>query len=267
MTKSRFRTIAISNPKYEADGIRTITVKSDNLKGRGDISVYVPEGEKLEDLPMVLLLHGVYGSHWSWLHFAGIHLKMTKWIASGELKPMVLVMPSDGLWGDGSGYIPHSNMNFEKWIVEDVIDAVLESIPQVSKTSSVFITGLSMGGYGALRLGAKYGDLFKGFSGLSSITHLNEMKQFIEEDTSVLRQKDKDEASVLKMILANKNRLAPFCFDCGLEDDLLSANRELHEALEKNNIPHTYKEHKGEHNWEYWEVHILDTLLFFNQLT
>jgi putative tributyrin esterase len=262
---SRFKTINISNPKYESDNLRHITVKSNHLKGRGDISVYIPSGENHNNPPIAILLHGVYGSHTSWLYTAGIHLKMNQWIASGELKPMILVMPSDGLWGDGSGYVPHSDTNFEKWIVEDVVDAVLESIPQVSSQSDLFIAGLSMGGFGALRIGAKYNKKFKAFSGLSSITHLDQMKLFIEEDISQLRQENSQEESVIEMMIAYRDTIPPFRFDCGLEDDLLEASRKLHEQLNLHNIPHIYNEFPGGHNWEYWENHIFKTLLFFNQ--
>ncbi|APY11558.1 acetyl esterase [Seonamhaeicola sp. S2-3] len=263
---SKFRTITISKPEYESNNVRQITVKSNHLKGRGDISVYVPQGSNYKNLPMVILLHGVYGSHNSWIHYAGIHFKMNKWIAEDKLKPMVLVMPSDGLWGDGSGYIPHSNNNFEKWITEDTVDAVIECVPQVSTQSDLFLTGLSMGGFAALRLGAKYSNKFKAFTGLSSITHLNQMKLFIEENIYQLQQENKQEESVLETLIKYKQTLSPFRFDCGTDDGLINENRKLHEALEQENIPHIYNEYPGAHNWKYWEVHIFNTLNFFNNI-
>ncbi|WP_332369533.1 hypothetical protein [Spirosoma telluris] len=65
---STFRTIELSDPAYEQDGLRYITVKTPNLKGRGDITVWLPSPELIgpEPLPLVILLHGVYGSHWAW---------------------------------------------------------------------------------------------------------------------------------------------------------------------------------------------------------
>ena len=90
--------------------------------------MYHPNVQKADILPVVILLHGVYGSAWSWAHQSGVHLKLNELISQGELPPMILVMPSDGLWGDGSAYLPHNNYNFEKWIIEDVIDSVIESI-------------------------------------------------------------------------------------------------------------------------------------------
>src|SRR5581483_8402883 len=164
---SRFRTVEISNPRFEANGLRFITAKTPNLKGRGDVCVYSPPNlSKTDSVPVAVLLHGVYGSAWSWAYSSGVHLKVDEMIKSGELPPMILAMPSDGLWGDGSGYLPHDGFNFEKWIAEDVIDLVINYIDRAQKSSPFFISGLSMGGFGALRIGAKYGYKFKGISGL-----------------------------------------------------------------------------------------------------
>jgi hypothetical protein len=66
-------------------------------------------------------------------------------IAAGEIPPLVLAMPSDGLWGDGSAYLPHLEQDFEKWIVEEVPLAAAEASDLVSAESPLFIAGLSMG--------------------------------------------------------------------------------------------------------------------------
>lgn len=264
---SKFRTTEISNPEFESNNLRYITVKSKYLLGRGDISVYVPQTEKvLRDLPIVILLHGVYGSHWIWSQKTGIHLKMQQWIESNIVQPMLIVMPSDGLWGDGSGYVPHLTTNYEKWIVEDVIDAVEELVPQASSSSKLFIAGLSMGGFGALRIGIKYQHKFSGVSGLSSITILDEMKLFVEEPLASYAQEDKANESILATIIENKKSIPPFRFDCGTEDTLIENNRKLNKQLLELNIPHTYKENPGEHEWKYWETHIKETIVFFNDI-
>jgi len=78
---SKFRTVEISNPKFESNNLRFITVKTPNLKGRGDICVYVPSDIRFtQALPIVILLHGVYGSAWSWAHSGGVHLKVNELI-------------------------------------------------------------------------------------------------------------------------------------------------------------------------------------------
>jgi enterochelin esterase-like enzyme len=255
---SRFKTFEISDPQFESDHLRQITVKSPALNGRGDITVFVPPGAFLKNLPLVILLHGVNGSHWAWTHKGGAHKAALNLIQSGKIRPMILAMPSDGLWGDGSGYLPHHHLDFESWIMDDVPEAVYEGIPQSGKSAPLFIVGLSMGGYGALRLGAKYPKRFAAFAGHSSITALNQMRGFVEE------MPGPGEDSVLELMLKNRASLPPFRFDCGLEDDLLSNNRALSQSLKSEKIPHFYGEFPGGHSWNYWQNHINDSLIFFD---
>ena len=260
---SKFRTTEISNPEFESNNLRFITVKTPNLLGRGDICVFVPPIKNLNDIPIVTLLHGVYGSAWIWAHKAGVHFTALKMMEEGIIKPMVLAMPTDGLWGDGSAYLPHNNKNFESWIVEDVVEAVIENIDCTSKQSDLFISGLSMGGYGALRIGAKYPERYKAISAHSSITDITQMHLFVEEDESVYSKNNDTEMCIFKTMLENKNHLPPIRFDCGKNDLLIEHNRTLHQQLIASKIPHIYEEFEGKHEWEYWQKHVKDTLLFF----
>ena len=261
---SKFRTTELSNPSFEMDGLRFITVKTKNLLGRGDICVFVPEGNHT-DLPIVTLLHGVWGSAWVWAFLGNAHGIAKDLIQKQKIQPMVLAMPSDALWGDGSGYLPHNQKDFEKWIAEDVPAAVLENIPQTSQNSKLFISGLSMGGFGALRIGARHGHQYSGISAHSSITELAQMKLFVEESLSNYEQADKSNESTLESILANRETLPPLRIDCGTNDQLIQYNRELHKGLSDQGIPHSYEEFPGGHEWEYWQDHLVDTLLFFNK--
>jgi enterochelin esterase-like enzyme len=196
---------------------------------------------------------------------AGVHKTAGRLTEQGKMRPTVLVMPSDGLYGDGSGYLPHQNENYEKWIADDLITLVREQVAGVREKSKIFITGLSMGGYGAMRLGAKYPGVFTSFSGLSSITEFSQMALFLEgNDDRELSKSVRSKESVLECILANKERLPRFRFDCGTEDLLIDFNGQLHRSLEENNIKHTYIEYPGSHEWDYWRLHVEDSLLFFN---
>lgn len=260
-----FRTIRISDARFERDNLRVITVKTPNLKGRGDICVFVPPGLRPNDqVPIVMLLHGVYGSAWSWAYSGGVHLQAFELIRQGEIAPMIIAMPSDGLWGDGSGYLPHQGLNFENWIAFDVPAVVAQAIPGASDTSPLFLAGLSMGGFGALRIGAKYGTRFRGIAGHSSITSLPQMKLFVEEDISAYQQPQPADEDLLATFLQYRAHLPPIRFDCGSSDQLIEPNRTLHRQLEEQGIPHGYEEHPGGHEWAYWEKHIGTTLRFFS---
>ncbi len=257
-----FFTVELSDPRFESDNLRLITVKSPSLKKRADISIFVPDVPVSELKGMVILLHGVYGSHWAWALKGGVHKTAERLIEENKLPPMLLVMPSDGLFADGSGYVPHVSEDYEKWIVEDVPNIVTDRI--AGRPLPLFITGLSMGGYGALRLGAKYSDTFRAFSGHSSVTELGQLNQFTEDFDGLLSVVQTQE-SVLENILQHKATLPPFRFDCGRDDILIEPNRVLHQALVQHGIDHQYEEFSGGHEWPYWEEHVVDSLLFFSR--
>ncbi|MFY0607622.1 MAG: esterase family protein [Cyclobacteriaceae bacterium] len=265
MSTSKFKTTELSNPAFEMDGLRFITVKTPNLKGRGDICVFVPKGEGLKDLPVVTLLHGVYGSAWVWAFLGNAHNIAQKLIDEGRIKPMILAMPSDGLWGDGSGYMAHDERDFEKWIAEDVPNAILENIPQSSSKSNQFISGLSMGGFGALKIGSKYGKNYQAISAHSSITEVGQMSLFVEEAIGEYKPEERANEDVLTSILEHRSTLPPLRFDCGSSDLLIEYNRALHQSLLDAGVDHSYQEFEGEHEWVYWQEHLVDTLEFFNQ--
>jgi len=259
----RFRTIRASEPKFESGNLRHITLKSAHLKGRGNISVYVPPYTDATDLPIVLLLHGVYGSALSWSQLGGAHHTAHRLINEKKIQPMLMVMPSDGLWGDGSGYVAHNGYNFEKWITEDVLDAVRQEIPQAAKSTTTFISGLSMGGFGTLHLGGKYPHLFKAISAHSAITAFRQMELFVEEPLADYQPISEEDADCFLILRKHKDELPPLRFDCGRDDLLIEYNRKLHQQLKEEGIPHHYEEFDGGHEWPYWEKHLEDTLLFF----
>jgi S-formylglutathione hydrolase FrmB len=187
-------------------------------------------------------------------------------IEKGMIPPMALVMPSDGLWGDGSGYCPHVGADYERWIVEEVPLAVREVLPSVDETSPCFLAGLSMGGYGALRLGAKFAERWRGISAHSAITDLEQMSLFVEEPLDFYQPQNAAERSVLYWLQKNRDRLPPLRFDCGRDDLLIEPNRQLHTALQESGIAHEYTEFEGTHHWDYWREHLRDTLGFFGEI-
>lgn len=257
--------IELSDPHYERDNLRFLTFNSPALGGRGDVALFVPPNSaELTNLPLVLLLHGVYCSHWAWAWKGGAHITAAEMIAANEIPPMILAMPSDGLWAEGSGYLGLDSADYESWIVQDVIGCVSAVLPQLSAQSPRFIAGLSMGGYGALRLGAKFATQFRGISAHSSVTQLTRLSEIVSRP--IAAQVDAIDASLLHWMERNRHDLPPLRFDCGTDDHLIAANRQLHQQLRELNIAHTYEEFPGAHKWPYWQQHLRDTLRFFGSI-
>lgn len=259
-----FRTIELSDHPFETDGLRFLTVKTANLSGRGDICLYIPKLEEgTTNLPIYILLHGVYGSAWIWAWKGGAHKTAQRLMANELIQPAIIAMPSDGLWGDGSAYFTHHKKNFDQWIVSDVPKAIIENIPEAGALSSLCIGGLSMGGYGALMLGARFPEKFKAISGHSSITKLDQMSLFVEEPLADY-QKYCDLPDVIQAMQINKEHLPAIRFDCGVSDELIEPNRLLHHQLMDLHIEHLYQEFEGGHEWPYWQKHVEKTLRFFD---
>lgn len=262
---ANFGHIQISMAELSPPNLRFLTFKSPSLKSRGDVTLFVPDdSETLESLPLVLLLHGVYDSHWAWAMKGGVHLTAKRLIEEKLIAPLVIAMPSDGLFGDGSGYFVHGGIDFENWIVEDVPNCVREILPCIDANSRLLIAGLSMGGFGALRLGAKHASKFSGISAHSALTGAGQLSRFVENPMSDYGDVANEEMSALFWLEKNKNDLPPVRFDCGTDDELVAASRELHEALQALNIPHVHEEFPGGHDWPYWTRHVADTLIFFD---
>lgn len=251
---------------FEHEGVRFVTTFSEALGGRGDVSVYVPEAAaSAASLPVVLLLHGVYDSHWAWFYKGGAHRTAARLIAAGDISPMVLACPSDGLFADGSAYLAHSGRDYEQWILRDVLSALPAVIPAVDDSSPLFLSGLSMGGFGALRLGLKHPRAFRGISAHSALTSVEQMPLFTDRAPRLSLSQQKD-ADLPHWADTSHALLPPFRFDCGLADPLLEGNRALHRGLADRGIPHRYEEFEGGHEWPYWQAHVEDSLRFFHAI-
>jgi enterochelin esterase-like enzyme len=261
-----FRSIERSDPAIPMQGLEFLTVKSNALRQRADVTLFVPpEARAVADLPIVMLLHGVYGSHWAWALKGAAHVTTARLIDEGTLPPVALLMPSDGLWGDGCGYVAHAAQDFERWIVDEVPALAVATVAGCTAHSPLLVAGLSMGGFGALRLAGKHPRRFAAAAAHSTITDIAQFDALVEEARDDWSNVPADR-SVLAALTGATAPLPPLRFDCGRGDPLLAANRTLHEALDKASIAHRYAECSGGHDWAYWSSALEDTLHFFGEV-
>lgn len=254
-----------SNPDYSRENTTTLTIHSSHINRRQDVSVYHQPSNN-QNIPIVILLHGVYGSNWVWMDLGGVH-RVYDQLKQQGLSEFILVMPSDGGLWDGSSYLPLvDHGNYESWIVDDVMSAVVDNIDGASNKSNVYITGLSMGGFGALKLGAKYPEKFSGISAHSSVTSLEDLQQFIDNPVSDYQCKNDQEANLLYWLEKNQQSLPPLRLDCGIDDTLYNSNKVLVKAMEQLKIPHQFEALQGEHEWPYWHKNVAKTFHFFHEL-
>jgi enterochelin esterase family protein len=128
-----------------------------------DVRVYVPD-EPSGPLPVVYLLHGYGGGAHDWTGGGEAEATADAVFAAPDAVPMLLVMPGVGnsWYVDSDKYGP-----WERALLDDLIPAIDRLYPTRSQRSQRFVAGLSMGGYGALRLAAHHPDTFRAAAAFS----------------------------------------------------------------------------------------------------
>jgi enterochelin esterase-like enzyme len=247
-----------SEPVADTGGIRFATAGSPALGRRADVSIYVPP-ETPPGAPLVILLHGVMGSHWHWATAGGAHVALQQLVDDGAVRPMVLAMPSDGLWRIGSGYIPRPGEDAEAWI-RDEVPAIADLLHPGAGEAGVCIGGNSMGGFGALRLAGLHPDRYVAAAGMSSVTDVARLASLTGDPYP-----ESSGEGALASVLTRAPTLPPLRLDCGTADDLLADNRALHDALLASGIEHEYTEFAGGHDWGYWRARLQELFDFFER--
>lgn len=138
--------------------VRFIKMASKNVPGEVEVAIYMPPDESRRisgSLPLVLMLHGGNGSAQDLVYFTKF---IDQEIVAGRLTPMAVVMPS----ARRSLYMDYrdGSQRWERFIVADLLPHLRRTLDVSSVRDRTFITGVSMGGLGALRTAFKHPDLF-----------------------------------------------------------------------------------------------------------
>ena len=235
-----------------------------------EYSIYLPPDYDISEraYPVVYLLHGYTDDETGWTQFGEVKRLVDEGIASGDIPPMIIVMPD----GKVTWYM-NDHANKEPW--EDMF--VQEFMPHVegkyrirAKKEFRGISGLSMGGFGSLRLAMEHSDRFAACAAYSSaVWTAEEFAGFPDENYNRtfaglfgegLKGNDRitdywREHSVIDMVNTlpeNKLKSVRYYFDCGDDDFLAVGNASLHIALRQRGIPHEYRVRDGAHTWSFW---------------
>jgi putative tributyrin esterase len=208
-------------------------------------SVLLPVPDEVGPGPYHVLvqLHGKFDSHTAWLHKSKL-ATYVRWL------PLLVVLPDGGnfMWSNLSPF-----ERYETLVVQDLWNHVSTMFP-VCKDSRWAIGGLSMGGFGAIRVGLKYPDKFCSIYAHSSVIPTQDELVEWPEARSARVRADMDCYRLSALI--DPATLPRLGFDCGRDDELIEHNRRFHAHLDKLKLPHTYKEYPGGHDWEYWDDHV-----------
>ena len=240
----------------------TLHFHSPALAKACSITVIVPEGSVGQPpFPVCYLLHGLSDDHTSWTRRTSIERHVAG-------LPLIVVMPDGGRGFycdavDGSAY--------ERHLLDDVIGFVDRTFHTIPERQGRVIGGLSMGGYGAIKLALKYPQLF--CSAVSHSVALDVQRRLERPEVAAEMRRifgpapgggPNDPYALAATI--DRTLLPALRLDCGLEDGLLEENRAFHRHLEQLGIPHEYAECPGAHTWEYWDCHIQEALAFHQRV-
>ena len=120
------------------------------------------------------------------------------------------------------------------------------------------IGGLSMGGYGAMKLGLKHADRFGSVvshSGVLDIARWHADCQRPVRMRSIFGAKPKPSED-LRHLVSLAKPLPRLWIDCGSEDFLIKQSRGFHRLLTRRGIRHDYAEFPGAHTWAYWQARL-----------
>ncbi|WP_373397915.1 alpha/beta hydrolase family protein [Algoriphagus halophilus] len=257
--------------------VDTIEVYSQAMKKTLKAAVTTPSGySKAEKLPVLYLLHGGSGAFDDW------HKKVTEaGIVNKMAEQYNLIIVTPGV-GPASYYYDSPMMDsvqYETYITQELIPEIDKNYPTLAKKESRAITGLSMGGHGAMMLSAKHPELFIAAGSMSGVMNIDTRLWKVPESFQQLRQTQQ------KAMLGNDlNYEAPFStytavglvdkmkdngialiFDIGVDDFLIETNRQMHQMLLENGTPHDYTERPGAHTWEYWTEALPYHLMFISK--
>lgn len=243
--------------------VDTVTVATENLTTPMTVFVIVPENIAPDaKLPTVYLLHGHSGDYRDWL----THQPRIKDMA--DRYGMIIVNPD----GRNSWYVDspvNPEVKMESFFVEDLIPYIDSHYPTVAEASKRAITGLSMGGHGAIYLAFRHPDIFGNAGSMSGGVDIRPFPQNwnlpdILGDIETYPERW-EAATAINQIGNIKPGQINIYFDCGIDDFFATVNENLHKALVEAGIPHDYVSRPGAHTWEYWNNSVLHHLLYFSE--
>lgn len=242
----------------------TIFIQSAGMNKKIPAMVFTPGNydPHKKKYPVLYLLHGHSSDYAGWTYLQD---QLMEW---SELNQIILVCPD----GDfDSWYIDSPKQperRYETFIVRELISYIDQHFSSITDKSFRGISGVSMGGHGAVYLSFKYPETF-GICGsisgaldllpFSNEWNLSTLLGPIEDNRNIWESK-----SCLQILKSSQTVCLPMRIDIGKEDFFIEANRQFKSTLNEMNCPHEYNESEGAHTLEYWTRILPEHLLFFS---
>ena len=213
-----------------------------------------------KQMPVTYLLHGWSGKYWHWDYMIDCQ-------EYADNYNTIIVCP-DGLYDSWYINSPLEEENrYESFFILDLIP-LIEKNYNVNK-DSIFITGLSMGGHGALYLCSKTPGYFSKVGSLSGLLDLRNWQNHYGISRVLGLGNNHDNKSVLwsysviSNIDAIKSLSGNIIVSCGTEDPFYNINIEFINQCDSKGLSTVFKSASGGHNAQYWTDNVVDHFEFF----
>ena len=254
---------ALSTLAVSAAKVDTVSVATSNLATPGKVVVVTPDkavdGSKF---PTVYILHGFGGSYDNWIK------KRPDLPELADRYGMVMVMPDgrDSWYWDS---LNDSTMKMESFFTKDLVPYIDANYPTLRDPKQRAITGLSMGGHGAMWYAMRHSDIWGNAGTMSGGVDIRPFtdRWAIKRALGTYEEypQNWEDHTVINLVPTLTPGQLNITIDCGVDDFFATVNRDLHKALLEAGIPHDYTERPGKHTWGYWTNSILFHLLYLNE--
>lgn len=211
---------------------------------------------------VLYLLHGFSGGYADWIN------KVPAIKTMADQYNILIVCPDGAFasWYFDSPVL--KDYKYETYIATELVTWVDSHYATIKQRTGRAITGLSMGGHGALYLAFKHQDVFGAAGSMSGGVDIRVFPDSfgIEQVLGKYSQYPErwDQNSVVNLLYLLKPKSLAITFDCGYDDFMYVTNKELHEKLLERNIPHDFTIRPGSHTWEYWANSLSFQMVFFD---
>lgn len=239
-----------------------VSVRSESMDKELPVTVITPDGyDEGEAFPVIYLLHGYSDNYRSWT-FGGVVGRLS------DQYGIIFVLPDGGFdsWYFDSPVAPE--YRYETYVSSELVSYIDTNYKTVADRKGRAITGLSMGGHGALYLGIRHQDTYGSMGSMSGGV---DIRPFPDSWNIAARLGTADECpenwennTVINMTGRLKPGAMNMIVDCGTEDFFYEVNCALHDRLLSEGIPHEFYTRPGEHNWKYWLNAIKYQVMYFN---
>jgi S-formylglutathione hydrolase FrmB len=257
--------IVIVNVLNSKAAVDTIFISSNSMHKEIKTIVITPASykKKSNTYPVVYLLHGAMGNSTNWI------TKVPELQSIADEENLLIVCPDGSV---NSWYFDSpvdSTYKYETHVSTEVPEYIDSHYRTIKDRKARAITGLSMGGHGAMFIAFRHSQNFgacgsmSGALNVSLITRGYDINKRLGD--TILNKKYYTDWSVLNVIEKQPSDSLAIIMDCGLQDFIYGMTKATHEKLISLKIPHDYIERPGKHDWKYWANAVRYQLIFFNE--